>query len=550
MSHVAALAIVAAASSPSDGCNYTWIGTAPLCDAAPTDCVSAHQEFVRYDRSGDGHTCITGEKVLCKSCPPSLGFLANWMGKLMPVLGNSSILDLSLPGTHDSMTFDLSSYVSDNANDMSPAYAWVLHEFGPLVKSVGVGSFIKTQAQTQGLSMRGQLEAGVRFVDFRVTHTAAPNKPSTSKKDWYSLHMVQSNNKALTYLQQAKDFLDNHPSEVLVLWISRHGSECAMGTDQYPNTTPAERQAFWQQIKAVFGGMLFDRESTSTMYQNSSSSSSSGSAGNSRGKATSQRLNETTIASMVAAGQRVVVYASDYADFTGNDTKAYDACTSLSNNLPDANIADLSSSVEAWEDTFRSAPAMQRETLANDQMLLISLAGSPPADSVKDAALLSYDAGIGKRKTTEKCARVFDIPNMTDWCPRTLLDCEQMRAYYLQSVLELIVQNETDDIGFPGAIYLDALDEGGIIRTGSTLLSRQVGQMGTAGRDTAGYAYVDTMLLYNVQKVCKSSLKLAAACTEHMAFIQRRRQLHPYQRWDDVEHGRLALWPNNSLPAS
>lgn len=40
-------------------------------------------------------------------------FLSNWMGSLMPVIGNLSLLDISLPGTHDSMTFDLSTTVSD-----------------------------------------------------------------------------------------------------------------------------------------------------------------------------------------------------------------------------------------------------------------------------------------------------------------------------------------------------------------------------------------------------------------------------------------------------
>jgi len=274
-----------------------------------------------------------------------------------------------------------------------------------------------------------------------------------------------------------------------------------------------------------------------------------------------QRLNETTLSEMVSRGQRVVVYASDFADFTANDTKAYDACDSLSNNMIDASIDDIEGSVQAWEDTFSASPEMQREALANDQMFLVSLAGGPPVEAAKDAFYLDYDMGIEKKKTTANCANAFNVPNMT-FCPKTLLDVEQLRAYYVQSVMELIVMNQSDDIGFPGAIYMDALDQNGLIRTGTTLLSQEVGSGGNSNSNsttvvsgTTGYAYVDTMILYNVQKACKNAnaqhphLPNTALCTAHIDMIQQRRQSNgPYKRWDDFEHGRIAAWPNNSLP--
>ena len=45
-------------------------------------------------------------------------FLENWMQNLMPVLKTSKLSDLCLPGTHDTMTYDLSTTVSDDANDL------------------------------------------------------------------------------------------------------------------------------------------------------------------------------------------------------------------------------------------------------------------------------------------------------------------------------------------------------------------------------------------------------------------------------------------------
>lgn len=42
---------------------------------------------------------------------PSFIDHANWMRDLMPVIGNASLFDLSLPGTHDTFTYDLSTTV-------------------------------------------------------------------------------------------------------------------------------------------------------------------------------------------------------------------------------------------------------------------------------------------------------------------------------------------------------------------------------------------------------------------------------------------------------
>ena len=45
--------------------------------------------------------------------------------------------------------------------------------------------------------------------------------------------------------------LDAHPQELLVMWVSRHGNVDQTGTEQYPGTTAAERQAFFKQAGLV-----------------------------------------------------------------------------------------------------------------------------------------------------------------------------------------------------------------------------------------------------------------------------------------------------------
>lgn len=44
-----------------------WLGTAPFCRAAQTDCDKAGMSFVRSHSSGNGQTCLTGEKILCRA---------------------------------------------------------------------------------------------------------------------------------------------------------------------------------------------------------------------------------------------------------------------------------------------------------------------------------------------------------------------------------------------------------------------------------------------------------------------------------------------------
>ena len=47
----------------------------------------------------------------------------------MPIIGNQTLMDLALPGTHDTLTYDLSTTVADSANDLPSVVSWFLHEF-------------------------------------------------------------------------------------------------------------------------------------------------------------------------------------------------------------------------------------------------------------------------------------------------------------------------------------------------------------------------------------------------------------------------------------
>ena len=91
----------------------------------------------------------------------------------------------------------------------------------------------------------------------------------------------------------------------------------------------------------------------------------------------------------------------------------------------------------------------------------------------------------------------------------------------------------------PGAIYIDAFDVNGTIRTG-------LHTGGTAGGDARGnasYAYVDTLLYFNARAGCATAARNATACAALLQALDAQRALRPLLLWDDAAHGRHASWP-------
>lgn len=79
----------------------------------------------------------------------------------------------------------------------------------------------------QDLSITQQLDAGIRFLDIRMMLEYTDEPPQ-----WWSLHMMQSNGLSVQYFREIRAWMDQHPSEVVVMWLSKHGNECATGQDQ------------------------------------------------------------------------------------------------------------------------------------------------------------------------------------------------------------------------------------------------------------------------------------------------------------------------------
>ena len=63
------------------------------------------------------------------------------------------------------------------------------------------------------------------------------------------------------------------------------------------------------------------------------------------------------------------------------------------------------------------------------------------------------------------------------------------------------------------------------------------------------YAYVDTILMYNLGLVCDKTLEhhpqfpATDECASLADLLNSRRAVNPFKRWDDATYGRLSDWP-------
>ena len=214
-----------------------------------------------------------------------------------------------------------------------------------------IEDFMRTQAQTQDMTITQQLDAGLRFFDIRMMleYTDTP-------AEWFSLHFMQSVGTSMDYFTEVRQWMDAHPTEIVVMWLSKHGNDCATGEDQYPNVSVEQKQAHWQNILKLFDGITVDHSIT--------------------------HINETSINNMIKNNQRAVFYVSDYVEMTGYNSEyslstpyyALDGCD-VDNHLMGS---DFPTMVNTQRSMYAEANGVKAEDKTQRKLYLVSLAGASP----------------------------------------------------------------------------------------------------------------------------------------------------------------------------
>ena len=180
---------------------------------------------------------------------------------------------------------------------------------------------------------------------------------------WYSLHFLQTNQPSLTYLSEIRTWLDAHPDEIVVLWVSRHGNQDATGTDQYPDTDPETKAAYFAEMLAVFDGLVVDHSTT--------------------------MINSTSVTDMLERNHRVVIYATDYDEFTGGGSP-YALDGRLIDNQLGSSVDDEAAAIESERAAFQGSATTIAADKLERKLFLRSMATSSPGWQVGQVVVFFF----------------------------------------------------------------------------------------------------------------------------------------------------------------
>ena len=442
--------------------------------------------------------------------PPSL--LPDWMASFhhAGLLEHVTLLDVCWPGTHDSLSYDLSLTVSAEGSGRLRALAALLRTLGRVHLLPGeLEDFVRTQAKTQQLTLAQQLDNGIRFLDVRIMR-----QPDNGQ--WYSIHFMQTKETVETYWWQLRQWLEEHPDEMVILFVSREGNPSATGPDQYPDVTSEQKHAIWDNFTDIFDGLLIHTDEANVFSD--------------------------SVASLIQRNYRVVPFVADYHDFTMSSPFALDAAR-IQNIWNEGSVFDEEQRTLQLKTYFQNAKANNDIVHKRHGFTLLGMNTASPEWQVVASAEKRFLGWKGDR--TRRCSANFQTPEPTHWCPETLLDIAQLSSYYVQTLLEYAhsERESSNQIAFPNAIYLDALDWDGTIRTGSQLLNGH-DRGGAPENKITSYAYVDTILSYNAYVACSRQSQHDEVCSSFTQEILRRKQLHPHRVWDDHRLARYSSWPS------
>lgn len=116
---------------------------------------------------------------------------------------NTPLRKLIMPGSHDSGTYAFNSRSKIGDDNSLPL---------ELNKIPGVGFAISRYAKTQNLNLTQQLEAGVRYLDFRVLR----ENTKSGASQFYLIHGLKGNTLEHS-LDEVLQFCKSHPGEKIII---------------------------------------------------------------------------------------------------------------------------------------------------------------------------------------------------------------------------------------------------------------------------------------------------------------------------------------------
>ncbi|XP_071991748.1 PI-PLC X domain-containing protein 1 [Engystomops pustulosus] len=165
-----------------------------------------------------------------------------WMSHLCEELWDIPLYNLSIPGSHDTMTYCL-----DKLSPVDPSSSKLLLFFEKYVPSI-TRAFILKWCITQTLSVIEQLDAGIRYLDLRIAH-----RPDVFS-NLYFVHGLYTTQTVEETLRDINDWLQQNPQEVLIL-----------GCDNLQSLSSEHHMRLINCIHGIFGSKLCPKHEEPTL---------------------------------------------------------------------------------------------------------------------------------------------------------------------------------------------------------------------------------------------------------------------------------------------
>ena len=237
--------------------------------------------------------------------------LADWMAVDAATVYPRTLLELTLPGTHDSGAYFLTPQLMPDAR-FPPSWAAAAIALAERL-DVPVDRVITPWALTQTLDVAQQLSAGFRYVDIRAGWNGTA----------WCAHHAEVGVEIARVLRDVSDFLDEHPGEFVVAQVSHLDGD------------PGEARV--RDLRTMIGETLRgklvrvgadERKGTGETGDSGPDSDSDSDSGGTARRREQPSLNRT-VGEMVAAGERALVVFGD-GDYairvsSANDADDYDS---------------------------------------------------------------------------------------------------------------------------------------------------------------------------------------------------------------------------------
>uniref|UniRef100_A0A915ARK9 Phosphatidylinositol-specific phospholipase C X domain-containing protein n=1 Tax=Parascaris univalens TaxID=6257 RepID=A0A915ARK9_PARUN len=159
--------------------------------------------------------------------------MADWMSELPTAARDKPLMTLAIPGSHHSASYNLKE-----DSEITPDQPWCVRVLTP---NDMIRKAVHNWSKDQSLSIKQQLEAGVRYLDVTLAFI---------NDDFYVIHGLRCM-EVRDLFKDVNDFTNAHRKEIVLIDLNR-----------FYDFKEAQHEKLFALLDSIFGNKLIDRPGT------------------------------------------------------------------------------------------------------------------------------------------------------------------------------------------------------------------------------------------------------------------------------------------------